>query len=65
MIDIITSIVPIKWAIVKSSPRSIVAKIAEVIGVGEKTTVALDTSRYDNVLYQHSKPEPYTTPMVV
>ena len=56
--DIITSIVPNKWAIVKTSPRIIVANKAEVIGVGEKTTVALETSRYESVLYQHTNPAP-------
>lgn len=44
--------------IVKTSPRIIVANIAEVTGVGAKTILALDTSRYESVLYQQKSPDP-------
>ncbi len=56
--EIIIIIVPTIWAIVKCSPRIMVANIAEDIGVGANTVVAFDTSKYDKVLYQHTNPAP-------
>ena len=58
MIDIITRSVPIKWNGVNNSPRIKLAKIKVTIGVGEITIVALDTFRYERVLYQQNNPEP-------
>jgi len=51
-------IVPKKWAIVKLSPRIKEANIADAIGVGANMVVAFDTSKKDNVKYQHINPDP-------
>ncbi len=49
---------PIRWKIVKTAPNMKVAKIAVTIGVGDRTIVAFDTSKYDKVLYQQNNPSP-------
>ena len=56
----ITIIVPIRWYIVKISPKSKVAYIAVAMGVGDTKIDALFTSIYCMHLYQKNNPFPYT-----
>ena len=65
IIESTTMVVPIKWYIVKISFNKIVADKAVTIGVSEKIMVAIDTSKYESVLYQQYNPNPYTAPMVI
>jgi hypothetical protein len=57
-IDIIMRKVPIRWNIVKTLPKINIANKEVIIGVGAITIVALDTSRYERVLYQQNSPDP-------
>ncbi len=65
IIEKITNTAPIKWKGVKNSPNINVAKMAVTIGVGDKTIVAFETVKYDNVLYQQNNPKPYTVPIII
>jgi hypothetical protein len=58
MIDIITRKTPIRWKTVKDSPSIKLANNEVTIGVGETIIVALDTSKYERVLYQQNNPDP-------
>ncbi len=57
-IDIIMRKVPIRWNIVKTLPKINIANKEVIIGVGARTIVALDTSRYERVLYHQNSPDP-------
>ena len=46
---------PIRWNIVKSSPKE---KMAETIGVNERITLAFPISRYVRHLYQRKRLTP-------
>jgi len=65
MIEDITSRVPMRWNTVNTSPSIKLANKEVTIGVGDIMIVALDTSKYERVLYQQNKPDPYTIPIAI
>ena len=52
MMEIITIPVPIKWKMVKLSPKSMTAKTIVINGVPETIAVPFEVPKYDNTLYQ-------------
>ncbi len=57
-IEKITIIIPIKWNIVKVSPKKMKEKNDEIIGVNEITILAFPISINVSVLYQAYKASP-------
>ena len=58
-------IVPIRWKMVKDSPKIMNAKNATKIGMGETITLTLLISICDKLLYQNKTSKPYKNPISI